>query len=72
MQNTIKKEVESWIDILETLGKRPDDVPLSSEISKLSSLQIEELWIRVGMIKETLSPDEISHALIEKTEKSLS
>uniref|UniRef100_A0AC35G898 Uncharacterized protein n=1 Tax=Panagrolaimus sp. PS1159 TaxID=55785 RepID=A0AC35G898_9BILA len=70
--NPIEKEVASWIDILETLGKRPEDVPPSSEISKLSTMQIEELWIRVGMIKETLSAVEIAQVNAEKTEKMVS
>uniref|UniRef100_A0AC34FJA4 Uncharacterized protein n=1 Tax=Panagrolaimus sp. ES5 TaxID=591445 RepID=A0AC34FJA4_9BILA len=64
--NPLEKEVAGWIEILEILRKCPEDIPDYSEIPHLSPIQLEELWIRIGMIKETLSQAEITAAITEK------
>ena len=43
---------------MESQGKRPQDIPDVSELPKMSAGQLEDLWIRVGMIKEALEAED--------------
>lgn len=70
-QNTLEQELKLWIEVLERLQKKPDDVPSLEEVGSLSIMQMEELWLKVGMIKETIGEEDFKKVLDQiKAEKA--
>uniref|UniRef100_A0AC34RI51 Uncharacterized protein n=1 Tax=Panagrolaimus sp. JU765 TaxID=591449 RepID=A0AC34RI51_9BILA len=63
--NSLSNELKSWIAVLEALERKPEDVPSPSEVDSLSKMQQEELWIKVGMVKETIVEEEFNAILNE-------
>lgn len=61
----MSNELKSWIAALEALERKPEDVPSVSEVDSLSKMQQEELWLKVGMVKETIVEEEFNAILNE-------
>ncbi|KAE9549677.1 hypothetical protein FO519_007119 [Halicephalobus sp. NKZ332] len=69
--NTLEQELKLWIEVLERLQKKPEDIPSPEEIGSLSTMQMEDLWLKVGMVKETLVEEEFKKVLDQiKAEKA--